>query len=223
LDQAAASSGTGIFTHAGQVCSAQSRLLVHRSIHGEMIDRLTAKAESLKIGPGIDGADMTPVISGPQLDKVEAACLAAIQAGAKAASGGRRVDGLDGHFMQPTILSNVTGDMAVAREEVFGPVLSVLSFDDAEEAIALANGTDFGLCAGVYTKDLERAHWAADRLIAGQVFVNEWFAGGIETPFGGMKRSGYGREKGQEALLGYTQTKNIAVKLGGGAGGKPGG
>jgi len=223
LDQAAASSGTGIFTHAGQVCSAQSRLLVHRSIHDEMIDRLTRKANSLAIGPGIDGADMTPVISAPQLDKVESACLAATQAGALAASGGRRVTDVAGHFMQPTILSEVTGDMAVAREEVFGPVLSVLRFDEPEEAIALANGTDFGLCAGVYTKDLERAHWTADRLIAGQVFVNEWFAGGIETPFGGMKRSGYGREKGQEALLGYTQTKNIAVKLGGGAGGRPGG
>ena len=91
------------------------------------------------------------------------------------------------------------------------------------EAMAIANGTDFGLCAGVYARDLERAHRTADRLTAGQVFVNEWFAGGIETPFGGMKRSGYGREKGQEALHGYTQTKNIAIKLGAGGAGRPGG
>ncbi len=166
---------------------------------------------------------MTPVISAAQLDKIENTCLAATQAGAQAASGGRRADGLTGHFMQPTVLTKVTPDMHVAREEVFGPVLSILPFEEPEEAIQLANGTDFGLCAGVYTKDLEKAHWTADRLIAGQVFVNEWFAGGIETPFGGMKRSGYGREKGQEALQNYTQTKNIAIKLGGGAGGRPGG
>ncbi len=104
-----------------------------------------------------------------------------------------------------------------------GSVLAVLPFDEPEEALQIANGTDFGLCAGVYTRDLEKAHWTADRLVAGQVFVNEWFAGGIETPFGGMKRSGFGREKGQEALQTYVQTKNIAVKLGGGAGGRPGG
>ena len=113
--------------------------------------------------------------------------------------------------------------MTIAREEVFGPVLSILTYDDPEEAISLANGTDYGLCAGVYTRDLATAHWAADRLIAGQVFVNEWFAGGIETPFGGMKRSGYGREKGQEALRGYVQTKNVGIRITGGGGGRPGG
>jgi aldehyde dehydrogenase (NAD+)/betaine-aldehyde dehydrogenase len=104
--------------------------------------------------------------------------------------------------------------MAIAREEIFGPALSLLTFDRAEEAIAMANGTDYGLVAGVFTQDLDRALWTADRLVAGQVYVNEWFAGGIETPFGGTKRSGYGREKGQEALLNYVQSKNIAIRLG---------
>ncbi|MDP6342828.1 MAG: aldehyde dehydrogenase family protein, partial [Alphaproteobacteria bacterium] len=223
LEQAAASTAIGIFTHAGQVCSAQSRLLVHRRVHDEVVDRLVERARALRLGPGIDGADLTPLISAPQLDKVEGYCLAASQAGADAATGGRRDDGLPGHFMAATVFTGVTPDMAMAREEVFGPVLAVLPFEDEDEAIRIANGTDYGLCAGVYTKDLEKAHWTADRLSAGQVFVNEWFAGGIETPFGGMKRSGIGREKGQEALLNYVQTKNVAVKLGSGAGGRPGG
>ena len=102
-------------------------------------------------------------------------------------------------------------------------MLVVQSFDDPEEAVLLANGTDYGLCSGVHTTDLQLAHWTADRLIAGQVFVNEWFAGGVETPFGGTKRSGFGREKGQEALLGYVQTKNVAIRVSGTGTGRPGG
>jgi aldehyde dehydrogenase (NAD+) len=137
---------------------------------------------------------------------VEGYCLAAGQQGASAVTGGRRVEGARGHFMQPTVFAGVMPDMTIAREEVFGPVLAVQAFEEPEEAIALANGTDYGLCAGVYTKDLRTAHWAADRLVAGQVFVNEWFAGGVETPFGN-----------------YVQTKNIGIRLEAGAGGRPGG
>ena len=223
VDQAVNSTASGIFSHAGQVCSAQSRLIVPKALQNEIIEKLVAKANSLSIGPGIDGHDLTPVISASQADKIEGMCLAASQAGAEAVTGGRKHEGLPGHFIEPTVFSNVTSDMTIAREEVFGPVLSVLTYDDPEEAIALANGTNYGLCAGIYTKDLATAHWAADRLIAGQVFVNEWFAGGIETPFGGMKRSGYGREKGQEALLNYVQTKNVGIRITGGGGGRPGG
>ncbi|HYM31535.1 MAG TPA: aldehyde dehydrogenase family protein [Candidatus Cybelea sp.] len=223
LDQVAASTAIGIFSHAGQVCSAQSRLVVHRSVHDQVIERVAAKAKALRIGAGIDNADLGPLISAAQLDKVEAHCLAAAQAGAEAIVGGRRVGGSKGHFMQPTVFAGVRPEAQIAREEVFGPVLAVQPFVEPEEAIALANGTEYGLCAGVYTKDLRLAHWAADRLVAGQVFVNEWFAGGIETPFGGTKRSGYGREKGQEALLNYVQTKNVGIRLDSGAGGRPGG
>lgn len=223
LDQAAASSAIGIFSHAGQVCSASSRLVVHRSVHDEMVERMAGKAKGLKVGPGIDGCDLGPVISEPQLAKVEGFALGAVQEGAEAAAGGRRVDGETGYFMQPTIISGVKPDMTIAREEVFGPVLAIQVFDEPEEAVALANGTDYGLCAGVYTQDLRRAHWTADRLVAGQVFVNEWFAGGVETPFGGTKRSGYGREKGQEALMNYVTTKNVGIRLDSGAGGRPGG
>jgi acyl-CoA reductase-like NAD-dependent aldehyde dehydrogenase len=103
--------------------------------------------------------------------------------------------------------------MEIAREEVFGPVLCVMPFETPREAVDLANATEFGLVAGVYTHDLDLAHLTARRLAAGQVFVNEWFAGGVETPFGGVKQSGFGREKGQEALLNYLQTKNVAIRL----------
>ncbi len=223
LEQATASSAIGIFSHAGQVCSASSRLVVHRSVHDEVVERMAAKANGLTVGPGIDGADLGPVISELQLDKVEGFALGAVQEGGEAVAGGRRVADQSGYFMQPTIISGVQADMTIAREEVFGPVLAIQAFDEPEEAIALANGTDFGLCAGVYTNDLRLAHWTADRLVAGQVFVNEWFAGGVETPFGGTKRSGYGREKGQEALMNYVQTKNVGIRLDSGAGGRPGG
>ena len=214
LDQAVASTATGIFSNAGQICSAASRLLVHRSVHDAVVDRLVAHANNLSIGPGIEEHDLTPLISAPQLDRVEAYCLAGAQAGAVAATGGRRIADQAGHFMQPTIFTGVAPDMTIAREEIFGPVLSVMTFDEPAEAIAIANSTDYGLVAGVYTQDLALAHWSAERLVAGQVFVNEWFAGGVETPFGGTKRSGYGREKGQEALLNYVQTKNVAIRLG---------
>ena len=115
--------------------------------------------------------------------------------------------------MPPTIFTNVTEDMQIANEEFFGPVLVIIPFDTPEEAVRIANGTDYGLAAGVFTRDLKLAHWTADRLVAGQVYVNDWWVGGVETPFGGTKRSGYGREKGQEALLGYVQTKNVGIRL----------
>ncbi|MEH6527580.1 MAG: aldehyde dehydrogenase family protein [Sneathiella sp.] len=223
VDQAVKSTASGIFSHAGQVCSAQSRLIIPTKMQDEVIEKLVAKANSLSIGPGIDGHDLTPVISGQQAEKIEGMCLAAAQAGAEAVAGGQRRDDMAGHFIEPTVFANVSPDMTIAREEVFGPVLTILTYDDADEAIALANGTDYGLCAGVYTRDLNTAHWAADRLSAGQVFVNEWFAGGIETPFGGTKRSGYGREKGQEALQNYVQTKNVGIRVTAGGGGRPGG
>ncbi|MCS4505987.1 aldehyde dehydrogenase family protein [Arhodomonas aquaeolei] len=213
IDQLVASVRNGIFFNAGQVCSAMARLLVHRSRYEEVLDRVTALSEGLTIGPGIDNPDITPLISAGQLDRVEGMCTEALGAGARAVTGGRRVPDTVGHFMQPTVLTDVTPDMNIAREEVFGPVLVVMPFDTDEEAMALANGTDYGLVGGVFTQDIARGLRAARQLAAGQVFVNEWFAGGIQTPFGGTRRSGYGREKGQEALYNYLQTKNVAVRL----------
>lgn len=212
-ERTAASATRAIFTHAGQICSAGSRLIVHRSLHDDLVSRIATLARARSVGPGIDGCDMGPLINARQLDRVEALCRAGTEEGASLVMGGARLAGRKGHFMSPTIFTDVRPEMRIAQEEFFGPVLVVIPFDTPQEAVAIANGTEFGLAAGVYTRDLRLAHWTADRLVAGQVYVNEWWAGGIETPFGGTKRSGYGREKGQEALLGYVQTKNVALRL----------
>jgi len=213
LEDVVESARNGIFRHAGQVCSAMSRLIVHESRYEEMVDGIVKMAEGLSIGPGIADHDITPVMSEQQLDRVEGYCLGAVQQGATAATGGRRLVDRAGHFMPPTVFSDVTSQMSIANEEVFGPVLSVLKFSDPEEAIQIANGTEYGLAAGVFTRDVVQSHWAAQRMDAGQVYVNQWHAGGVETPFGGMKKSGFGREKGQEALLNYVQTKSITMRV----------
>lgn len=223
LAQVVASTTAGIFTHAGQVCSAASRLVVHRSVHDEAVEKIAERVGRFTIGPAIEGPDLGPVISEQQLAKVEGFVQRASAAGGQVVTGGKRVGYLSGHFMEPTVVTDVAPDSEIVQSEVFGPVLVVQSFEEPEEAVELANGTDYGLCAGVHTNDLRLAHWTAQRLVAGQVFVNEWFAGGVETPFGGTKRSGFGREKGQEALLNYVQTKNVAIRISGTGTGRPGG
>lgn len=212
-EQVLSSVRDGIFFNAGQVCSALSRILIHRSIYDEVVESIVQLAEGLQIGAGEDNADLTPVISAGQLTGIEALCRTAQAEGAVVATGGEALSGVAGHFMRPTVFRDVTSHMTIAQQEVFGPVLAAIVFDTEEEAIAIANGTDFGLVAGVFTQDLNRALRCARRLRAGQVFVNEWYAGGIETPFGGVGLSGYGREKGQEALYSYVRTKNLAVRI----------
>lgn len=212
LERTAKAAARGIFTHSGQICSAASRLLVHRSIHDALVEKLKAEAGIRSVGPGVDGRDMGPVISEKQLSRIEGLCEAGVEEGATLATGGKRLE-QPGYFMPPTIFTGVTPQMRIANEEFFGPVLVVIPFDTPEEAVQIANGTEYGLAAGVFTRDLRLAHWTADRLVAGQVYVNDWWVGGVETPFGGARRSGYGREKGQEALLGYVQTKNIGIRL----------
>ena len=203
----------GIFGVAGQICTAMSRLVVHKSIKDELVDKLVDLSKSLKVGPGIEkDTDLTPVISENQLQKVEGYARSGIQEGAEAAHGGKRVE-RDGYFMEPTILNNVKQEMTVAREEIFGPVLSVLEYEDQEEAIKIANDTDYGLGSGVFTKDLKKASWTASKLEAGQVYVNKWFTGNHATPFGGYKQSGYSREKGVDGLKSYLQVKNVGISL----------
>jgi aldehyde dehydrogenase (NAD+)/betaine-aldehyde dehydrogenase len=213
LERAAKAAARGIFTHAGQICSAASRLVVHRSIYDEFVGLMTREARARSVGPGIDGCDMGPLISERQLARVEALCRAGVDEGAVIATGGARLPGRRGHFMAPTVFRDVRPAMRIAQEEFFGPVVVAIPFDTPQQAIAIANGTDYGLAAGVFTRDLALAHWSAERLVAGQVYVNDWWVGGVETPFGGARRSGYGREKGQEALLGYVQTKNVGIRL----------
>ena len=212
LDRTAKNAARGIFHHSGQICSAASRLLVHRSVHDELVEKLKGETAARSVGPGVEGNDMGPIISDKELTRIEALCDVGVSEGATLVTGGKRIE-RDGFFMPPTIFTNVTKDMQIANEEFFGPVLVVIPFDTPEEAVQIANGTEFGLAAGVFTRDLKLAHWTADRLVAGQVYVNDWWVGGVETPFGGTKRSGYGREKGQEALLGYVQTKNVGIRL----------
>jgi aldehyde dehydrogenase (NAD+) len=212
-EQLLASVKSGIFFNAGQVCSGMSRLLVHRDIHDEVLSAVADLARGLVSGPGEEDPDHTPLISRDQLERVVAMCKEAIAEGAEAVVGGDRQRDRAGHFMQPTVFADVRPQMKVAREEVFGPVLAVIPFDTEEEAVEIANGTPFGLVAGVFTRDLDRALRLTRRLRAGQVFVNEWYAGGIETPFGGVGLSGFGREKGQEAIYGYVRTKNVAIRV----------
>lgn len=212
LDALVESTRWGIFTNAGQVCSAMSRMIVTPDVHDEVVDRVTALGRGLTVGAGVDDAELTPVVSAGQLERVSGFVERAVAEGAGAAGGGAVIDRA-GYFMEPTVLVDLDPHADVARSEVFGPVLSVLKADSAEQAITIANGTDYGLAAGVFTRDIDRALWTAERLAAGQVYVNEWFAGGVETPFGGIKRSGFGREKGQEALHNYVQTKNVGVRV----------
>lgn len=155
---------------------------------------------------------MGSMISEKQRDRAEALCARSEAAGARAAAGGRKLN-RPGWFLEPTVFDRVEPDGELAQTEVFGPVLSVIEYSSDEDALKIANGTQYGLVGGVFTGDLDRAMRAAQLLRAGQVFVNEWYAGGVETPFGGYGKSGYGREKGREALWNYVQTKNVAIRL----------
>ena len=213
LEDVVESARHAIFGVAGQICTAMSRLVVHKSIKDELITKLVDLSKSLKVGAGYEeGTDLTPVISNNQLEKVEGYARSGIQAGAEAVHGGKRVD-RKGYFMEATVLNNVNSKMTVAKEEIFGPVLSVLEYQDTEEAIHLANDTDYGLGGGVFTKDLNKAAWTASKLQSGQVYVNKWFTGSHATPFGGYKQSGYSREKGVQALNAYLQIKNVGISL----------
>lgn len=207
----------GIFVNAGQVCSAMSRVLVHESRHDELVDRAVKVARSLSVGPGMDrteaGPSMGAMASEAQRDRAAAMVSEAEAQGARVATGGRKMN-IPGAFLEPTVMTHVTPGMTIAQDEVFGPVLSVMPFRDEAEAIEIANGTQYGLVGGVFTRDIDRATRAARAIRAGQVFVNQWFAGGVETPFGGYGKSGYGREKGREALWNYVQTKNVAIRIG---------
>ena len=206
----------GIYFNAGQVCSAMSRVIVHDSVHDALVDRMVGVAQSLTVKPGVEqpefGPTMGAMVSEGQRDRAAQMVSDAQGQGATVATGGRKMN-IPGAFLEPTILTDVTPDMTIANEEVFGPVLSVLKFSTDAEAIKIANGTPYGLVGGVFTSNLDRATRAARQLRAGQVFVNEWYAGGVETPFGGYGKSGYGREKGREALWNYVQTKNVAIRL----------
>jgi acyl-CoA reductase-like NAD-dependent aldehyde dehydrogenase len=206
----------GIFYNAGQTCSAGSRLVIERAIHAQFVERLATHAAALRCGHGLRGFDIGAITTREQLDKIAAFVDGAKARGARVACGGSRVvdpeSGL-GWFFPPTILDGVAADDAVVQQEIFGPVLAVQVADSPEAALALANGTEFGLAAGIYTRDITRALRLARDIDAGQVYVNEYYAGGVETPFGGTKQSGFGREKGLEGLRSYVRTKCTTVRI----------
>lgn len=216
MDRVMASVRPGIWSNAGQVCSAMSRAIVHRSRHDEFVERAAELARSIPVGPGLEheeaGTGMGAMASEPQRDRAEGFCTRAGRDGARVVTGGHKLN-RPGWFLEPTVIDRVDPHSEIAQEEVFGPVLSVIPFEDEAQCVELANATRYGLVAGVFSSDIDRAMQAARKLQAGQIFVNEWFAGGVETPFGGYKQSGYGREKGREALLNYVQTKNVAIRL----------
>ncbi len=219
LEAAEAGILAGIFAAAGQTCVAGSRALVAAEIHDELLARVARRAETIRLGDPMDEAtQMGPIANPPQLARVTRMVEEARAAGADVVSGGEqgRVDGLpDGLFYRPTVLSGVDNTSRIAQEEVFGPVLTMIPFRDEAEAVALANGTRYGLAAGLWTQDVQRAHRVARQLQAGTVWVNLYRAVTYNSPFGGYKESGLGRANGAEAIDEYLQTKSVWLELSG--------
>ncbi|MFC6487153.1 aldehyde dehydrogenase family protein [Nitratireductor sp. GCM10026969] len=214
LDRALPVIAGGVFTHCGQVCNAGTRLLVERSIHDKVVDRLEKKITGMSIGAGIDDPDLGPLVSLAHKKDVEAFYDIARKEGELILGAQTpKEDSLSGGaFVRPGLVVGASNAARVAREEIFGPVLTVIPFDGAEEAARLANDSPFGLVAGVHTRNIDAALAMAERLRAGQVWINSFAVGlDVEFPFGGYKLSGFGREKGLEALNAYQQIKNICV------------
>lgn len=215
-DLEAAANGViaGVFAATGQTCLAGSRLLVHESIHDELVELIVRRAQTIVLGDPTDPAtEMGPVANERQLASVLGMIDKAVADGATVATGGGQSPGRGGLFVEPTVLTDVRPDMPIAQEEVFGPVLAVTRFSTEDEALALANGTNYGLAAGVWTRDLQRAHRVAAAVTAGTVWINAYRVVGPGVPFGGFKGSGWGRENGPDAVLEFTETKAVWVEL----------
>jgi acyl-CoA reductase-like NAD-dependent aldehyde dehydrogenase len=217
LDIAVDGSLWAVFMHNGQVCESGTRLFVPSSLYAEFMDRLVDRARQLQVGLPENGmTDLGPLISASQLHRVEDYIQIGLEEGATAALLGERPtdpDLSDGHFITPTIFTDVENDMRIAQEEIFGPVLTVLQYDSLEQAIRLANDTIYGLAAGVWSADIERAMDVAEQLRAGTVWINDFHLISAEAPFGGYKQSGLGRELGVWGLKEYTEIKHIHVDL----------
>ena len=211
-DKVLAAVKASVIVNAGQICSGMTRLLVHRSRYHEILDAVCAMGQAQPMGPGIDENALTPVVSEAQRQRIIRYIEQAQRSGQEPAVGGG-VPERTGYFHEFTVFADVDPHSPLAQEEIFGPVLCVMPFDDEDEAVRLANVTPYGLSAGIFSNRLNEALRIATRLRAGQVYGNQWHAGSIAAPFGGFGRSGFGRERGYEAIYNYAKSKNIAFNL----------
>jgi aldehyde dehydrogenase (NAD+)/betaine-aldehyde dehydrogenase len=214
LDRAVPIIVKSVIQNAGQTCSAGSRLLVHESVRDQLVSRVGDALRSVSIGPGLTDPDLGPLISAKQLVRVTDMVGRAMPDATAHGGPGAVTVPEQGYYFPPTLLADVDPQAEIAREEVFGPVVAATTFADTAEAITLANGTEYGLIAAVWTRDLDTAHIMAEEVRAGQVYLNTYGAGGgVEFAFGGFKKSGYGREKGFEALGAFCATKTVVLRV----------
>ncbi len=215
LDNAVGGALMANFYSSGQVCSNGTRVFVQKGIKDRFLARLKERTEAIRLGdPRDPETQMGPLVSEAQQTKVLAYIEAGKREGARLITGGQRAGANGGYFVAPTVFADVTDDMTIAREEIFGPVMAVLDFDTEDEVVARANATDFGLSAGVFTGDLARGHRVVAALEAGSCWINAYNLTPVETPFGGSKQSGVGRENSKAAIEHYTQIKSVYVNLG---------
>jgi len=213
LDLAVPGSGAAIFYNAGEACSAGSRLFAHKKVFDDVVQGMADYAKNLKIGPGLDPeTEMGPLVSDRHMERVLGYLEQGAAEGAEAVTGGAR-HGEKGFFVEPTVLVNTNRDMTVVREEIFGPVVAVEPFEDIDEIARKANDTEYGLAAGIWTRDLSAAHRLAKRIRAGAIYVNCFNATDAAMPFGGYKQSGWGREHADQAIEVYTEVKAVHVQL----------
>jgi phenylacetaldehyde dehydrogenase len=213
LESAIAGAANGIFFNHGQCCNAGSRLYVQKGIFDDVVAGVSDAAKNIKVAPGTDPeSQMGPLISDEQFQKVLGYLNTGQSDGADAVTGGGRAADR-GYFVQPTVLTNTNPDMSVVREEIFGPVVCAIPFDSPEEIVPVANSTNYGLAAGVFTRDISKAHRTAKRLRAGTVWINTYHVFDAAMPFGGYKESGWGREMGSQVLNNYLETKSVVTAL----------